>query len=79
MCITADHGNCEHMLTATGEHDGSHTANQVPFYVVSYHEQVSARLLQMNLKYGSLVHVAPTFLDLLGVPVPNFMSSSLLV
>lgn len=77
MLITADHGNCEHMLTKDGGKDGSHTANRVPLYLVNYHPEVSKKLMQTSLKSGTLVNVAPTFLDLLGLPVPEFMSSSL--
>lgn len=79
MLITADHGNCERMLTKEGGKDGSHTANLVPLYLVNYHPEVSKKLMQSSLQSGTLTHVAPTFLDLLGVPVPQFMSSSLLI
>lgn len=79
MCITADHGNCERMLSPTGGKDGSHTANQVPFYIVNYHPEVSKKLLQNKTNCGNLTNVAPTFLGLLGAQVPEFMSSSLIL
>jgi 2,3-bisphosphoglycerate-independent phosphoglycerate mutase len=64
--VTADHGNAERML----EHDGSphtaHTTNLVPLFVTR--ADVTLR------EHGRLADVAPTVLDLLGVPQPPEMT-----
>lgn len=78
MCVTADHGNCEEMLTKDGGKNGSHTDHPVPFYLINYHPGLVARLKGTQLKAGTLSNVAPTFLDLLGIMVPSDMTNSLL-
>ncbi len=79
MCITADHGNCEEMLTADGGKNGSHTDNQVPFYLVNYQPALMKRLGTAKLQTGTLSNVAPTFLDLLGIVIPSTMINSLVL
>lgn len=79
MCITADHGNCEQMLTESGGKHGSHTANQVPFYLVNYNPMLVDRLNGKSLQSGSLINVAPTFLDLMGIVIPSHMTYSLVI
>lgn len=79
MCITADHGNCEKMLTVEGGGDGSHTDNDVPFYLVNYHPGLVKKLHNTKLQTGTLCNVAPTFLDLLGIVVPSIMINSLVL
>ncbi len=82
MVITADHGNAEQMLTTEGNPEGTHTANSVPLYIVNYHPDLQKRLKNAAWKFtkesGTLSNVAPTFLDLLGIEVPPFMTNSLL-
>lgn len=79
MCITADHGNCEQMLTDSGGKHGSHTANQVPFYLVNYNPILVDKLHGKNLQSGSLINVAPTLLDLMGIVIPSHMTYSLVL
>lgn len=79
MCITADHGNCEQMLTESGGKHGSHTANQVPFYLINYNPLLVDRLNGKRLQSGSLMNVAPTFLDLMGIVIPSHMTYSLVL
>src|SRR5690606_10914841 len=74
LLITADHGNLELMRDdGTGQPHTAHTVGPVPFVYVGTCE-VTLR------SGGALRDVAPTMLDLLGVPRPDAMSGrSLLV
>src|SRR5437763_939347 len=74
LVITADHGNAEMMRDPkTGEPHTAHTLNPVPFVVVN--PPVAVRV-----EGGRLADVAPTLLDLLGLPKPAAMTGhSLLV
>ena len=64
--ITADHGNCEHMLEPDGGPHTSHTLLPVPLIVTSR----AARLRTG----GILADVAPTALELLGIAQPAAMT-----
>jgi len=66
VCVTADHGNCERMREPDGTPCTSHTTNPVPFIVVSKAEH--------TLHTGSLCDIAPTLLELLGLPQPPEMT-----
>ncbi|HEX6441970.1 MAG TPA: 2,3-bisphosphoglycerate-independent phosphoglycerate mutase [Stellaceae bacterium] len=74
LVITADHGNAEMMRDPeTGEPHTAHTLNPVPFIVVN--PPLAARV-----ENGRLADVAPTLLDILGLPQPRAMTGhSLLV
>jgi 2,3-bisphosphoglycerate-independent phosphoglycerate mutase len=73
IILTADHGNCEEMVdTATGEPHTQHTTYPVPCMVAD--EQVWR--LSSN---GGLANIAPTVLQLMGLPVPAVMASPLLL
>jgi 2,3-bisphosphoglycerate-independent phosphoglycerate mutase len=76
VLITADHGNCELMKDpATGKPHTAHTLNPVPIVYVNDRDP-GARLLPS----GRLSDVAPTMLELLGLPKPSDMTGhSLLV
>lgn len=73
--ITADHGNAEQMVDpVTGESYTAHTTNEVPLVLVSEAHKGQA------LQAGRLCDLAPTILDLVGVPQPAEMTGrSLLV
>ncbi len=67
LLVTADHGNCELMRDpATGEPHTAHTTNPVPVLVVNGGGA--------KLACGRLADVAPTLLDLLGLPKPAAMT-----
>jgi 2,3-bisphosphoglycerate-independent phosphoglycerate mutase len=68
--ITADHGNCELMKDpATGQPHTAHTTNPVPLLYVNDADR-SATILPG----GRICDVAPTMLELLGLPKPAAMS-----
>ena len=67
LLVTADHGNCEMMRDpATGGPHTAHTTNPVPVLLLS--RQPGALL------DGRLADVAPTLLELMGLPQPPEMT-----
>ena len=67
LIVTADHGNCALMKDPeTGGPHTAHTTNPVPVMVVGSAADA--------IKDGSLADVAPTMLDLMGIPVPREMT-----
>ena len=75
VLVTADHGNSEQMIDyETGMVKTSHTLFPVEFIYVA-RDAVGKRLL----KRGKLSDIAPTILDLLGLPVPAEMTAEKLI
>ncbi|WP_454962349.1 2,3-bisphosphoglycerate-independent phosphoglycerate mutase [Eggerthia catenaformis] len=71
MLITADHGNAERLLDEEGNPFTAHTTNVVPLILTNTH---------LALKDGGkLGDLAPTMLDLLGLPIPNEMDGESLI
>jgi 2,3-bisphosphoglycerate-independent phosphoglycerate mutase len=67
LIVTADHGNCELMKDPeTGGPHTAHTTNPVPVVVMNSAAPA--------INDGSLADVAPTILDLMGIPVPREMT-----
>jgi 2,3-bisphosphoglycerate-independent phosphoglycerate mutase len=72
LLITADHGNAEQMVDPVkGTPHTAHTANPVPFVVMSAEPY--------TVKDGSLQDVAPTVLKLLGIDKPADMTGESLI
>jgi 2,3-bisphosphoglycerate-independent phosphoglycerate mutase len=69
--ITADHGNCDHMLEPDGSPNTAHSLNPVPLIVTA--EGLALR------DHGILADVAPTALELLGIDKPEAMSGESLL
>jgi 2,3-bisphosphoglycerate-independent phosphoglycerate mutase len=70
MLVTADHGNCELMTDpATGQPHTAHTLNPVPFLYVD-----DAHLGAKIRPGGRICDVAPTMLELMGIPIPSAMT-----
>ena len=75
VLITADHGNAEQLVEYdTGKPLTSHTTNPVPFYFVV--PQWPGARLRAD---GILADVAPTMLQLLGIPKPAEMTGRSLI
>ncbi len=68
--ITADHGNVEEMLDATGGIDTEHSSFPVPF-IVANKDYLGK---YMMLPSGKLGDIAPTILWLMGLPIPEEMT-----
>ena len=64
--ITADHGNAEEMIDEDGTPHTAHTANPVPLVIVD------SRVT--GVRDGKLADIAPTMLELLGLPKPAEMT-----
>jgi 2,3-bisphosphoglycerate-independent phosphoglycerate mutase len=74
LLITADHGNCELMVDpVSGEPHTAHTTNPVPIL------WVARNAIGQRLRDGSLADVAPTVLDLMGLPQPEEMTGRSLI
>ncbi len=74
VLITADHGNAEKMRDEKGGPFTAHTTDPVPFMVVG------EAYKQAKLKEaGSLQDIAPTMLDILGLPKPPEMTGESLL
>jgi 2,3-bisphosphoglycerate-independent phosphoglycerate mutase len=70
VIVTADHGNCELMKDPeTGQPHTAHTLNPVPLIYVNDSDR-NARIRPG----GRICDVAPTMLELLGMPQPSEMS-----
>jgi 2,3-bisphosphoglycerate-independent phosphoglycerate mutase len=74
LVITADHGNAEMMRDPeTGEPHTAHTLNPVPFIIVNPPGAIA------RIDNGRLADVAPTLLDILGLPKPAAMTGHSLI
>ncbi len=69
--VTADHGNADHMLEDDGSANTAHSLNPVPLIVT-----VEGLRLRDG---GVLADVAPTVLELLGIPAPEAMTGQSLI
>jgi len=73
MIVTADHGNCECMVDPeTGGPHTAHTLNPVPVALVGGPAGAT-------LREGRLSDLAPTILDLMGLPKPLEMTGESLI
>ena len=69
--ITADHGNAEKIVAEDGTPHTAHTTNPVPLILVT--DQV------VGVRDGKLADIAPTILEMLGVPKPAEMTGESVV
>ncbi len=74
LLITADHGNADEMLDADGNVVTSHSTNPVPLIYLD-----GAKDAAQTLKNGALCDLAPTLLQLMGLPVPEEMEGKSLL
>ncbi|MEM7697005.1 MAG: 2,3-bisphosphoglycerate-independent phosphoglycerate mutase [Verrucomicrobiota bacterium] len=73
LLITADHGNCEQLITDEGKPHTAHTTNLVPLIFVANDSR------QFQLASGKLADIAPTLLFLLGLDQPEAMTGESLL
>jgi 2,3-bisphosphoglycerate-independent phosphoglycerate mutase len=66
LVITADHGNCDHMLEDDGSPNTAHSLNPVPIIVTADGVSLDGQ--------GILADVAPTILALMGIEQPSEMT-----
>lgn len=73
VIITADHGNAETMVDESGGPHTAHTTDRVPLILVD-----DARK-GVRLRPGILADIAPTILEILGLPQPPEMTGKSLI
>ncbi len=77
LLLTADHGNIEEMIDEkSGEPHTAHTTNPVPLILIGDSRFSPNRV---RLKSGIFANVAPTILDLMGIPKPAEMDQESLL
>ncbi len=67
MLVTADHGNAEVMTDDKGEPATKHTNDPVPFFILD-------KKVRLRQDEGALCDIAPTILEMLGLPQPKAMT-----
>ncbi len=72
ILLTADHGNADYAINEDGSPNTAHTVNLVPLFLIDHN-------LTTELKPGKLGDIAPTILDLMGLPIPGEMTGNILV
>lgn len=70
MLVTADHGNCEEMLDEEGNVLTAHSTNPVPFIITDK---------KYEIQDGKLADIAPTLLEIIGLPIPIEMTGQSLI
>lgn len=74
LFICADHGNAEKMIDyETGKPHTAHTTNPVPFILVNADPDMKLR------EGGCLADIAPTLLEIMGLPQPKEMTGKSLI
>ena len=68
VLLTADHGNADKMYEEDGSPFTAHTTNPVPFLVIGQGD--------CKLHEGRLADIAPTMLQILGLPQPEAMTGT---
>jgi 2,3-bisphosphoglycerate-independent phosphoglycerate mutase len=71
VMVIADHGNADHALNEDGSPNTAHSLNPVPIILISDDYK--------HIKEGILADVAPTWLTIMGIPIPPDMTGKVLV
>ncbi len=72
VLLTADHGNADYMINEDGTPNTAHTLNPVPLFIID-------NKWKGTLKPGKLGDIAPTILNIMGLPIPKEMTGDILV
>lgn len=70
--LTADHGNSDYLVNEDGSPNTAHTLNPVPLFIIS-NDHID------QVRPGKLGDIAPTILKIMGLPVPQEMTGSVLI
>ncbi len=70
--VTADHGNCDEMITSNGDVLTQHSLNKVPFIIAG--KDFEGRTDAITSGSYGLADIAPTILHLLGIEQPAEMT-----
>lgn len=73
--VTADHGNADCMIAEDGGAFTAHTTNPVPLVLVD----ASGAHLELSGREGRLADIAPTLLEMIGLPQPADMTGESLL
>ena len=84
IIITSDHGNVEELKRpSTGEIDTEHSTNPIPLWYITpdnHSEKAADQMMrEQNEVNGLLSDVAPTVLDIMGIPKPPEMNGASLL
>ena len=71
VILTADHGNSDFMVNEDGSPNTAHTTNPVPWFLIDNE-------FKPKLKKGKLAAIAPSILELMGIPIPDEMNGQIL-
>lgn len=72
ILLTADHGNADFAINDDGSPNTAHTLNPVPLFLID-------KELRTPIQNGVLADVAPTVLQLMGIPQPAEMTGKSLL
>ncbi len=76
VLLTADHGNADKMIDADGSPFTAHTTNPVPVVLISEKYKAMGAKLRED---GILADLAPTLLEVMGLPIPAEMTGRSLI